>query len=150
MKYTFAALAACAVLATPALAQDLPQPVKARQGQFNILALNLGILGGMARGTVEYDADAAQAAADSLVAVTMVDQRAMWPEGTDMESIDGTRALPAAFENVEDVVAKWEALGEAAVAMQAAVGDGQQAIGQNMGAIAGACKDCHDDYRASE
>ena len=42
------------------------RPVKARQGQFRILAINLGILGGMAKGETEYDAEAAQAAADTI------------------------------------------------------------------------------------
>jgi cytochrome c556 len=119
MKRTFAALAATAVLlSTPALA-EVPQAVKARQGQFNIMALNLGILGGMARGTVDYDAEAAQAAADSLVAVSNISQPALWPAGTDTMSIDGTRAMPAIWDNLDDVLAKWASFGEAATAMAA-------------------------------
>ncbi|SNR99828.1 c-type cytochrome [Antarctobacter heliothermus] len=150
MKSSFVALAALAVFATPTFAQELPQAVKARQGQFNIMALNLGILGGMARGTVDYDADAAQAAADSLVAVSMVSQPALWPEGTDSMSIDGTRAMPAIWENIDDVMAKWAGFGEAATAMAAVAGTGKDAIGPNMGALGAACKACHDTYRAPE
>ena len=61
MKKTIFALAALATFAGSAVvAQDYAQALKARQGQFNILAINLGILGGMARGTVEYDAEAAR------------------------------------------------------------------------------------------
>lgn len=150
MKTTIAALAALAVLATPALAQELPQPVKARQGQFNIMALNLGILGNMARGTIEYDAETAQAAADSIVAVTTLDQSNMWPEGTDTMSIDGTRAEPAIWDNMDDVMSKWAALGEAATAMAEAAGTGRDALGPNMGSLGNACKDCHDNYREPE
>lgn len=152
MKYPFSALAAVAVLmSTSAVsAQDLPQPVKARQGQFNLLALNLGILGGMAKGQIEFDQDRAQAAADNLVAISMVSQGEMWPEGTDSMSIDGTRAKPEIWDNLDDVVKKWGAVGEAATKMQAAIADGKDAIGPNMGALGGACKACHDDYRVPE
>lgn len=150
MKTAFAALAALAVLATPTFAQDVSGAVKARKGQFNILALNLGVLGGMARGTVEYDAAAAQAAADSIVHVTKLDQTNMWPAGSDQMSIDGSRALPVIWEKTDDVMAKWAALGEAATAMAAAAGTGKDALGPNLGAIGGACKACHDTYRAPE
>ena len=112
MKTPFAALAILAVLGTPALAQDLPQPVKARQGQFNILALNLGVLGGMARGTVEYDAEAAQAAADSLVAVSTLSQGAMWPDGTDAGSIAGTRAKADIWGDMDDTLISGTAVSE--------------------------------------
>lgn len=149
MKKTFAAIVtAAALVGTGAVAQDLPKEVKARQGQFQIMAINLGILGGMAKGAIEYDAAAAQAAADSLVGVSMVNQAPLWAAGTDNMSIDGTRAQPNIWENIDDVVAKWAAFGEAAKAMQAAAGTGQEAIGPAMGAIGGACKACHDTYRA--
>ena len=69
-----------------------------------ILALNIGVLGEMARGNTDYDAEAASAAASNLALVAMLDQRFFWPEGTDSESIEGTRALPAIWENIPDVI----------------------------------------------
>jgi len=41
---------ALAAPGTAAFAHDVPDAVKARQGQFRIMAINLGILGDMARG----------------------------------------------------------------------------------------------------
>ena len=149
MKYAFSALAALAVVATTASA-DVPQAVKARQGQFNIMALNLGILGGMAKGAVEYDAAAAQAAADTLVAIAGSNQMPLWAPGTDNMSIDGTRALPAAWDNIEDVTAKWMAFGAAAAEMQAVASNGQGELGPMLGKIGGACKACHEVYRAPQ
>ena len=60
-----AGLTALAVMGTgiAATAQDLPAPVQARQGQFQMLALNIGVLANMARGNTEYDATAASTAA---------------------------------------------------------------------------------------
>ncbi len=151
MYKTFAALAAATALtATAAFAQDLPKEVKARQGQFQIMAINLGILGGIAKGAIEYDAATAQAAADSLVGISMVNPAPLWVEGTDEMSIEGTRAKAEIWDNLDDVVAKWNAFGEAAKVMQAAAGEGPEAIGPALGTIGGTCKACHDAYRAPQ
>lgn len=144
------AAALLAATAGSALAQELPASVKARQGQFRILAYNLGVLGAMAKGEAEYDVDIASAAAGNIVAVTEINQALNWPEGTDMMSLDGTRAEPALWENFGDFQSKWEALGQPAEAMIAAAASGQEAIGPALGELGGACKNCHDEYRAPE
>ena len=48
---------------SPALAA-----VKARQSAMTLYSFNLGLLGGMAKGDIEYDADAASAAQTSQIA----------------------------------------------------------------------------------
>ncbi|SDX99191.1 c-type cytochrome [Citreimonas salinaria] len=153
MKTIIAALSvagALAVTATASFAQDVPDAVKARQGQFRIMAINLGILGDMARGKAEYDAEAAQNAADTLVAISGVHQPTLWPEGTDTMSIDGTRAEPALWDNLDEVLSKWSDFGEAAAQLQTVAADGQEAIGPAIGRVGDACKACHDEYRAPE
>lgn len=150
MKKSIVAVAALAVLGTAAIAQDMPKEVKARQGQFQILALNLGVLGGIAKGQIEYSAEAASAAADSIAGVAMVHQATLFPEGTDSMSLDGTRAMPAIWENMDDFASKWSDLGTAAAEMQTAAATGKDAIGPALGKIGGACKACHDTYRAPE
>lgn len=151
MKTTMiAGLTAACLFATPTIAQDFSGELKARQGQFRIMALNLGIIGSMAQGKTDYNAEAAQAAADTLVAVSMIQQGPQWPEGSDNMSIDGTRAQPTIWEEPDDFTAKWMAFGEAARTMQASVGNGQEALGPLMGEIGGACKACHDKHRAPE
>lgn len=150
-RFSFAvAVATMGLIAVPALAQDFSGNVKARQGQFRILAINLGILGGMAKGEMPYDAATAQAAADSIAAVSMINQGPLWPQGSDNMSMEGTRALPAIWENQADLGAKWAALGEAAKGLQAAAGTDAAAIGAALGAVGGTCKACHDAYRAPE
>lgn len=157
MKYfvtfgTAAALCALPVLAQQAAAQDqraLEAAVKARQGQFNIMSINLGILGDMARGNTPYDAEAAQAAADSLVAISGVNQPPLWPEGTDTMAFEGTRALPAIWDNLPDVLSKWDDFGAAAANLQTVAADGQGALGPALGQVGGTCQACHDNYRES-
>jgi cytochrome c556 len=129
---------------------DFSAQLKARQGQFRVLAINLGILGGMAQGKTEYNAEEAQAAADTLVAVSMIQQAPMWPEGSDEMSIDGTRAQASIWDQNEDFMAKWNDLGPAVKAMQASASDGQEALGPLLGQVGGTCKACHDNHRAPE
>jgi cytochrome c556 len=146
---TFAIAFAALGCGTAAYAQDdFSGQLKARQGQFRIMAINLGIIGDMAKGETEYNADAAQAAADTLVAVSMIQQAPMWPEGSDEMSIDGTRAQTTIWEQNDDFQSKWSDFGSAAEMMQASAASGRDALGPLMGQVGGACKACHDDHRA--
>lgn len=148
---TFAIAFAALGCGTSVYAQDdFSAQLKARQGQFRIMAINLGILGGMAQGKMEYDAEAAQAAADTIVAVSTIQQAPMWPEGSDDMAIDGTRAQPTIWEENDDFLAKWADLGTAAQAIQAAASGGVEGLGPAMGQVGGACKACHDTHRAPE
>ena len=58
-----ATAASVAAVSTMALAAsheaELPAPVKARQAHMNLYAFNIGVLGGMAKGEIDYDADVA-------------------------------------------------------------------------------------------
>ena len=144
------ALAAMAAPTTSAFAQDVPAAVQARKGQFQIMALNLGVLGNMARGNTAYDAAQATAAAANLVAIASLDQGFHWPEGTDNMSIDGTRAEPAIWDNLPDVIAKWQAFGAAATGLSAEAGNGLDALRAALGPVGGSCSACHDAYRAPE
>ena len=59
---------AAAVIATSAVGDShadkaILAAVKARQSQMTLYSFNIGLLGGMAKGEIEYDADAAMAAA---------------------------------------------------------------------------------------
>lgn len=136
-----------ALLAGPAMAQDLSKTVEARQAVMQLYAFNLGTLGGMARGNIDYDMDAAQAAAGNLAKLASMDQSALWVEGTAEGEVDGSKTLPALFEKMEDAMGHTQALAEAAMAAEAATDlAGVQAA---MGGIGGSCGGCHKAYRAS-
>lgn len=144
------AAGALAMLGTAALAQGIPGPVKARQGQFNILAINLGILGDMARGKTAYDAVAAQSAADTIVAVSMIQQPPLFPEGSSAADLGGTRAKAEIWGDWDGFAEKWSDLGTAAAGLQQAAATGQEALGPAVGQLGGTCKACHDSFRAPE
>jgi len=155
MRMLFLATATLATLGvtTAAIGQSAANPapaIKARQSLMQLYAFNLGTLGAMAKGDVEYNAEAAQAAADNLASLASVNQMAFWPEGSDNASVEGTKALPAIWESDSDIGAKVGALQEATQALAATAGDGVEAVQAGLGAVGGACGACHKAYRQSE
>jgi cytochrome c556 len=140
------ALALGAALALPALADENPA-IEQRQGQFKLYVHNFGVLGGMAQGRIDYDADLAQIAADNLFHLTRHDQSRLWPEGTDSASVTGTRANPAIWENLDDFVAKFGALQGAAEGLQQVAGGGLDAMRAGFGPVGQSCQACHESYR---
>ncbi|WP_425038862.1 c-type cytochrome [Primorskyibacter sp. S187A] len=149
MKLSHIALAlGITACATTAVAQDFKNQVKARQGQFQIMALSLAELGAMAKGEVEYSEEAAKAAAMSIAGIAMVNPATLWVEGSDNMSIDGTRALPSIWDDNADFVAKWGAFTSAAAGMPDAVTGGVQNVGPALGKVGASCKSCHEAHRA--
>ena len=126
---------------------DEPPAVEARHHHMNLYAYNLGILGGMAKGETDYDADMATGAAANIAALSQLNQASYWVEGTSSEDVEASKALPALFENPDDYAALTDDLTEAAMAMQAAAGESAEAIGGQMQALGGACGACHRKYR---
>lgn len=155
-KITFAAAAMAALgIAGAAIGASHADPaiagaIKARKATMQLYAYNLGQLGAMAKGDMEYDADAAQAAADNLVALSGLNQMAMWPQGSDNTSGAETRALPALWEDMAGVEEAAGALHTAAMSMAEVAGNGVEAIQANMGALGGGCGGCHKAYRAAD
>ena len=134
-----------------AIAQQGGNPaVNARKSVMPLYAFNLTTLGAMAQGKMEYDAAAASGAASNLAALSQMNQMAMWPGGSDNANDPNTRALPAIWQNFPDVGAKAGALVEAATAMEAAAGEGLDALRGAMGPLGGACAACHESYRAPQ
>ena len=145
-----AALAFSALGAGAAAASEIEAAVEARQGQFKLFSFNIGPLVEMAQGDIEYDADMAATAAENLAKVTTLQQDWLWPEGSDNESIDDTRALPAIWEDLGDFADKHAALGEATAELEMVAGDGLDALRGAIGAVGNACSACHDEYRAEQ
>lgn len=153
MRLSTLALAAATLTfgaAPPAAAQDADTAVKARQSAMTLMSFNIGPLVGMARGDIEYDADLAQAAADSLSHVAQIDHGRFWVEGTHIENRDDTEALPAIWDDPEDFASKLADLRDASAAMQEVAGDGLAAVQGELRNLGGSCGACHDNYRVSD
>lgn len=153
MKRAFTLTAATlglAVLTSTAFADGhINHAIKARQAQMQLYAFNLGTLGAMAKGEMEYDAAKASAAAGNLATLTTLDQSMMWPQGSDSANAE-TRAKPEMWANFPDVMAKGKAMADAAAAMQAAAGTDLDSLRAAMGPLGGSCGGCHKPYREPE
>ena len=121
--------------------------VKARQSHMQLYQHNLAVLGGMAQGEIEYDAEAAQIHADNLLAVASLDERGYWTEGTAAGEVEGSRALPAIWEDMAGFEEDKADMITAASAMAEAAGTGLEAVQANIRAVGQACGACHQGYR---
>lgn len=122
--------------------------VKARKSHMQLYAHNLGILGAMAKGEVDYDAGAASAAANNIASLSTLDQRSYWVPGTSTAELgEETRALPAIWQEGSKAAEIGGQLAEAAAALAAVAGDGQAALGPAMGGVGKACGTCHENYQ---
>jgi cytochrome c556 len=142
-----AGLVAATTIGAAVAQQSVHPAVKARTSLMQLYAFNLGQLGAMAKGEAEYTPEAASSAANNLVALSQIDQSAMWPAGTDNSADATTRALAAIWQNIPDLMAKTAALNEAAMKMQTAAGQDLDAVRAAIGDVGGACGACHKAYR---
>jgi cytochrome c556 len=142
MKFVKAFVIGAVLVAGAAHAQDPTDPqAVARSELMKLVGMNTGILGKMAGGETPYDAAAAEAAKAALVeAAGKIEATFMEQGGEDPAS----EAKPEIWTNWDDFLVKAKAMGDAAGAVDVS---SVETIGAGMGAIGGACKDCHTTYR---
>lgn len=131
-----------------AQAQDFDNAIKARKSLMQLYSHYLSTLGGMAKGEIEYDAEQASAAANSLVAMMSADQTFMWPPGSDTEALgEKTAALAAGWTTFPAILEKSKASAEAAQAVAAVAGTDLAALQGAMGPLGKSCGGCHKEFR---
>ncbi len=140
---------AAALVATVAIAGGHGSPedqaVGARKAQMSLISFNMGPLGAMAKGEMDFDAEmAAQLGAD-LKALADLEMSRMWLEGTDNGAHPTTRAAPAIWQDYagfEEDMADLSKAGDAIAASTDLAGL-QAAVGM----AGAACGACHKAYR---
>jgi cytochrome c556 len=134
-----AVLAAGAAFAQDAEPTD-PNAI-ARAELMKMVGMNTGILGKMAGGETPYDAAAAEGAKAALIEASAKIEATFMEQGA---ADPVSEAKPEIWANWDDFLVKAKALGDAAGAIDVS---SVETIGAGMGAIGGACKDCHTTYR---
>jgi cytochrome c556 len=114
--------------------------VKERMDLMQVVRVSTGTLGDMASGKVPFDATKAAEAQAALAAAAAAIPAGFEPQETDPVS----EARPEIWANFADFTAKAKSLEEAALAIDTTSVEGVRA---GMGAVGGACKACHTDYR---
>jgi len=150
---TITAMIALAFLAAPMAAQSDQAPkskaeriIEYRQAALTLLGWNIGPVAGMVKGEIPWDQKALEMHAMRLAQVAP-----MIAEGFPADSQSGapTDAKPEIWKNMDDFQAKARDL-EVATARfaETAKGGDRKAIAAGLGEVGGACKACHDKYRA--
>lgn len=113
----------------------------AREELMETIGKNIGIIGDMAGGKAAFDAAAAEGAKAALVEATGKIEATFQDQG----AVDpASEAKPEIWANWEDFLKKAHAANDAAGALDVASVD---TIKAGLGALGGACKDCHTTYR---
>ncbi len=134
-------------------AQEVEKVIEARQSFMQLYAFNLGIVGEMAKGNTEYDAQLADSAAQNLLALAKMNNSQMWPEGSsnaDAGLEEKTRALPEMWSTYPKVVEKQEDLTAALETFATVAGTDLNSLRGGMKAVGDGCKGCHTDFRAKK
>jgi cytochrome c556 len=122
-------------LAAPGFAAKDPnlKLIKARQGEMQLRAYNVGPLFGMAKGKMDYDAELASTLANNLKTQLSLKIGGAWKKGTDIEAYPGkTTALGKIWTTNE---------------LAAEAGNGLDALKPKISAVGKTCKGCHDEFR---
>jgi cytochrome c556 len=119
--------------------------VKYRQAAFKVTSAHFGRLGAMAQGKAPFDAKIAADNAD-VVAYMAKLPWAAFTEGTD---VGDTKAKPEVWKQNAKFKEAAEKLQTESVKLAAAAKTGKEdAFKAAFTATAGACKSCHDDFKA--
>ena len=108
-------------------------------------------LAAMAKGEVDYNADAAAAHAKDLKTLTGYTISDLFAPGTSNADLPGkTRAKPAIWEDMPGFQEKAKAFVAAVDNLNENAGNGLDALRPAVGKLGAACKGCHDDFRAKD
>ncbi len=147
-KIAFAAAILASMWSLPASAQfQKPEDaIKYRQSAFTLLGNHFGRVAGMAQGKIPFDAKVAAENTAVLVTLSKL-PTAAFGEGTDKGA--PTRAKPEIWKDGAKFKAAAEKMMAEVAKLDTAAKTGSlDAIKAAVGGVGGACKGCHDDFRA--
>lgn len=138
-------LIASAGVAGSHAASSSNKAVAARHFQMQMVGYNIGVLGAIAKGEMEFSQDMVDGAAKTLAALAAMDHAPLWIEGTEQGAAEGSRAKPDVWTDAAGFAEKFADMEKASLALVGAAD--AAAVGAGMGALGGSCKACHETYR---
>jgi len=144
-------IAAAFTLPSFAAKDPLLKAIKARQGEMQLRAFNVGPLFAMAKGEMEYDAKLATGLAGNLKLMLDLDNGRAWKQGTDIEAYPGkTTALGKIWTTYPEISEYGKKYVKAVGQLAAVAGNGRDALKDKIGAVGKSCKGCHDEFREKQ
>lgn len=144
-------LSAALLLPITAQAADPEDAIEYRQSALHVMAWQLGPLGAMAQGDIDYDEDVFAARTANLSAVAGLPWEGFM-EGTlrgDDHGAD-TDALAVIADNWDDFEERQSSMQQEIDTLAQLSEDGADFadLRRQVGAVANSCRSCHDEYRA--
>ncbi|WMC10405.1 cytochrome c [Oceanimonas pelagia] len=121
--------------------------VKYRQSLYQVMAAQAGVIGGMAKGDIDFDAAALHQRAINMSNAASLLGETYFPE---TRGVAASNMLDKGWEDREGMQAKGKDFGEALknlVQVSGEEGFDQAQARQAAGALFKTCKGCHDEYR---
>ena len=145
-----AALLATAVAASAEMEQEQAErAVETRQSVLHLMGWNMGPLGAMARGRMDFDAARVETNADRLLALANMMSDAFGPD-TRANTVT-TEALDKIWEQPEAFAAKIQDTIDAAARLKSVAGSGDEgAMREAIAGLGSTSGSCHDDFRADD
>lgn len=122
--------------------------VKYRQSVYQIFSAQAGVIGGMVKGKIPFDAAEINKRATNIAKVAPMLGETYFPATADVKE---SKLKAAAWENMEDFQSKGQAFGKALGELVTASADPSfdlKTAKKTAGALFQGCKGCHTDYRA--
>ena len=128
--------------------EQAQRAIDTRQGLLKVVGYYMGPMVGMARQQIPYDAEMMKANAEKIaqLAPMIADVFRMDTSGSAL----ATEALDDIWSNADDFNGKAATVAERASALAAATDQDAGAAMKAFGAMGGACKSCHDNYRQQD
>ncbi|MGM1052045.1 MAG: c-type cytochrome [Pseudomonadota bacterium] len=144
-------LSAAIILPLTVLAADPEDAIDYRQSALRVLAWQLGPMGDMAQGDIDYDEELFATRTANLAAAANLPWEGFM-EGTLQGDDHGaeTDALAKIGDDWDGFREKQETFQQEAATLVQLVSNGEEfnVLRRQVGAVANSCKGCHDDFRA--
>jgi cytochrome c556 len=110
-----------------------------------MVSYNIGMLGAIAKGEVEYSAEMVKSAATNLQMLSAMDTTSLWIDGTAQGEADGSRAKAEIWSDRDGFIAKFKKMEDSSITLIAATS--VEDVQAGIGALGGSCKACHEGCR---
>lgn len=150
LKKTIAIAALTLVNSAAVNAEELfkaEDAVKYRQSIYQIFAAQTGIIGGMVKGEIPFDAAEINKRANNIAKVAPMLGETYFPATSEVKE---SNLKAKAWNNMEDFQSKGQAFGKALGELVTASADPSfdiKTARKTAGALFKGCKACHEDYR---
>ena len=115
-----------------------------------MIAFNMGVVGNMAKGKTDYDAQIALNAAQNLALLSKINYQSMWPEGSSNSDISNTRSKMEIWTDASGFAEKHTNFVSSTENLANLADKGLGNLRSAVKEIGGSCEGCHQGFRTKQ